>query len=267
MVSHFSDIPEGIATWGLLVVLSTLIGVVLILTFRGLAQPDLLRALRQRIKAHVLEITIFKDDLRVFGSASRSIFLLSARYLGHNLVAFSVMIVPVLVILWLADPFLGYRPLRPGEHTIVSLIGRNGTLPDRKKIGLIVECENGTGFSISEPLVIPGNNEVSWRVTAEREGRAMLILQMGETKIGKKLLAGKGVARVLTKSELGGSLWRNLLYPLDGFKTRDLQGFFCIDYPERQYELMGFRHSWMVWFFLFSILASLLAGVILKRRP
>lgn len=260
------DFFEGATPWTALCVLGCLTGVFLMIGFKYMSNQGAIRTVKGKIKAHFLEIWIFKDDPWVCARALRAVLFLQPRHMSLILPPFLILAIPVVILIWFADAYLGYRPLLPGEQAIVSLITCDRPLPDRDKV-VIRAGNNRSAISIdTDALVIPDDNEIAWRLTAKSEGTATLILNLATTRFTKKVVIGDRLARVLAKSSLGGSFWEKLIYPLDGSGSADWGGFLQIAYPKRGYALMGFQFHWMVWFFILASLAGLLCMYFLKVR-
>jgi hypothetical protein len=257
---------EGTAAWTFLVISSSVSGVAFALIFTRLISPDTMRTIRKEIVGHVLEIRIFRDDFRVFTDAWRSIFRLSLRYLGHILPQCCLLVLPVVIIYWLLDPYLGHRPLLPGEQAILSLVGRVDALPERREVLLTSGGGKMENFRVTKELIIPEKGEVSWRVTALGDVSGLVGIRVDDVNVSARLHMGRGLERVIEKADLSGSLWRSLIYPLDGEKRGAWSGFLQISYPERHYRFLGFQFHWFLWFSFITLLTALLTPRFLRGR-
>src|ERR1022692_4945397 len=88
--------------------------------FRHFTDAARLRTTINRILAHVLEFSLFIDEPRLILRAQRELLGENARMLGE--IALPCLMMAVLFVPFYEplDNRLGYRPLRPGETTVVT---------------------------------------------------------------------------------------------------------------------------------------------------
>ena len=150
-----------------LALFSLVTGIIMLLIFRYTSDQKGIKETKDLIKAYLLEIRLFKDDLRIQLSAQKNILRHNMTYMKHALKPMLFMIIPVVVILIQLDGWFGYRPLKPGESAIVS-VKLSGN--DRKALSdLTVDADNGLTVE-TPPLRIPMENEVDWRIRAMSPG-------------------------------------------------------------------------------------------------
>jgi uncharacterized membrane protein (DUF106 family) len=232
---------------GLLAV-SIVTGAVMLVIFRYTSNQRAIARQKELIKAHILEIRLFKDDLRLQFAAQRKILVENLRYMRHALAPMIVMLVPVLIILIQLDVRYARRPLLPGETTVLRVAVEEGI--DLSSVRL--DAPEGIAVE-TEPMRIPGANEVNWRIRAEREGSHDLGIAVGSERAVKRLEAGERVAKLSEVRDRAGILavWaRPAERPLpNGSPFREV----ALSYPERDLRLFGIGAHWLLVFFVVSV--------------
>ena len=200
--------PSALSPWLGMVVISLLTGFVLLLVFRYTSNQRGIRAAKNRIISHLLEVLLYRDELRVVLRAQARLLRDNLRYLGYALVPLIFMILPVLLLLIQADLRYGHRPLQVGEQAIVAVkLLPDGARPDE------VSISAPAGLAVETPaLRMPAAQEVDWRVRAVAPGRHQLRISVGEREFAKSIVVGGRGGRVSTR-RIGVGLWQQLLHP------------------------------------------------------
>jgi uncharacterized membrane protein (DUF106 family) len=231
-----------------LLVVSVLTGGVMLVIFRYTSNQEGIARAKDRIMAHILEVRLFQDDLRLQLAAQRKILVANLHYMRHALVPMLVMLVPVLVILIQLDVRYARRPLLPGETTVLRARVADGI--DLSTVRL--EVPSGIALE-TEPLRVPDRSEVDWRIRVDREGTHDLALLVGSERAVKRLESGDRLTKLADERAHGGILgvWTNPgESPLPGgspFRSIELR------YPERDLRVFGFGAHWLLVFFVVSV--------------
>jgi len=246
LLSPFSSLSP----WYGIAAVSLVTGVVMLLIFRGTSNQRAIRRAKDRIRAHLLEVRLYRDDVRVLLRAQKDILLNNLAYLGNSLVPLVVMIIPVVLILVQLNAHYGYQPLRPGESAIVAAkFARPGDL-DACRLGLEVP----PGLRVeTPPLRIPAQSEVDWRIGAERPGRYTVRIIVGEGSVEKEVVVGDTHTRV-SPERVGSGWWAVLMNP--GEKPLPDTSAVCsitVGYQPASLPLLRWNIHWLVAFFVLSI--------------
>src|SRR5262245_48035317 len=128
----FDRIVSGLGALSPLAIVTVLalaITIPLLLVVRALTDPGKIRATKNIIKGHLLELWLFRDDTRVVLGAQGRILRLNARYIFLTLKPFLVLLIPMALILIPLASWFGLRALRPGDAaTVVVSAGSAGPL-------------------------------------------------------------------------------------------------------------------------------------------
>jgi len=251
LLAVFQDIHPF---WALLAV-SVPLGIFMLLVFRHTSNQEEIRKAKNRIKAHILEIRLFKDDLRILLSAQKNILLHNLRYMRHALRPVLFMIIPIAYILLLLEGWFGYQPLKPGETTVASVVVANGGADVLSQVslqgdeGLIVE---------TPPLRIAEDHAVNWRVRAAAPGDHMLTFTVAGETVRKKVSVMDGrLTRVTPRLVAAPTFWDTLLHPGEASITNQNRvRYLEIEYPSRTIDILGWELHWLLVFFVLSTVAG-----------
>lgn len=246
-------------TWLGLVLLSVLTGVVMLVIYRYTSNQAAIGQARDDITANLLAVKLFKDDIGVGFRAQGRLLGALARLQWHMLRPLVIMLLPVLLVLAQMGVRYQWRPLRPGEDTLIRVHLRPGELTVPAVI-----LEPNAGLTV-EAGPVPGGGQLVWRVRAAEPGRHTLRFRAGDTTLEKELVVGDGLQRV--SAERTGPRWTaQLFHPTERLLPADS--------PVRSIEILyGGVDSrvygagwWILTFFAISMLAALVLVPVFKVR-
>jgi hypothetical protein len=110
-----------------LVILSVLTGILFLLVFPHVSNQGAIKRTKDAIKARLLEIRLFKDDLMLVLRATGRILVSNGLYLWHNLRAMVILLVPFCLILFQLNARYAYGPLKVGDRTLLTARFKPGT--------------------------------------------------------------------------------------------------------------------------------------------
>lgn len=248
--------------WLSATLVSAVTGVLLLIVFKYTSNQQAIGQVRDRIKADLLALKLFKDDLRTTFRAQGRLLVGAACLLRHSLRPLLVMIVPVLLELAQLGLWYQRRPLAPGEEALVTLqlAGEpDQAMPD-------VQLEAGGGVAVTTgPVRIFSEQQVCWQVRAVEPGEHALVFDVGNQQVRKQLVVGNGFARAGVVRP--GWRWADiLLHPLEPpFPSGSAVTSIEVDYPARDSFTSG-TDWWLVYFFVASMVFALLFKPLVKVR-
>jgi len=251
VLSPFAAMPPAV---GLLVV-SIVTGVVMLLIFGKTSNQAMITATKDKLKAYIMEMWIFRNDTRVMFSAIGSVIRNNLAYLRHSLRPLVFIFVPVLLIMIQLGIRYANEPLAPGDVAVVTARLRGDVRASESGVELAVP----EGVSaVSAPLRIDATGEILWQIRAEDSGVHELRLSAPEGDVSKRLVVGEGtgvVALASTKAPAGS--WDAFLYPSEppvprGSSIRSVS----VEYPVREGVLFGLDVHWLLTFFVVSVAAG-----------
>jgi hypothetical protein len=230
---------------------SLLTGIFMLLVFRYTSDQKGIKETKDKIKAYLLEIRIFKDNLSIQLSAQKKLLIYNAIYMKHAIRPVLFMIVPVAIVIIQMDAWYGRRPLRPGDSTIVSIqVSDEG----RSKLLSNTSIEVEKGMTVEKPsLRIFETGELDRTIRAGEAGVHRIRVTVAGHSFPKDVIVSDGrLARVSALSVNSGS-WRAILTP--GAEALSENAFLKrieVCYPSRSVEIFDWKIHWLIVFFIFT---------------
>lgn len=257
---------ENFGTTFALVVVSAMFGVLALIAFKHLSAQRRIKAAKDRIKGHLIEIRIYQDDLGIVGKAIGKLLARNFHYLGLNLMPFVPLSIPFAFVLAQLVVRYGYEPVRvhaasesvlPGKGTMIEV----ELAPARaaEVAGLRVELPDGVR-ALSPLVRIPDEGRAYQEIAAVAPvvGEIQFVLGDG-TRATKSLAAGAPIGTM--QPERAQGFFSALLWPAedtlpDDSPFRRLR----LEYPERSMAWLPDGPAGVLLAFLFvSMAAGLLA--------
>jgi hypothetical protein len=229
-------------------------GIIALLVYKTISNQTGITHAKNAIQVHLLEVVLFRDELRVVLPATAKALFQNGLYLGHNILPMLVMFAPMTAILVQLVSHYAYAPLPVGEPVLV--VAKIDGLSTKE-----VKLELPEGISLDAPPVRTSEGEVAWRIKPEMEGDHVLKIQAGG-HTEEKLLSIGGEPRKV--SVLRTKSWEAFLYPAELVPAAD-SPVESIRVDRLDQPLSFFpdgEGGILAWFFGFS----LLSGFLLKDR-
>jgi hypothetical protein len=174
-------------------VMSIVAGVVMLLLFKYCTPQAKMRVVKDRMMAHVLEVLLYRDDMRIFFKSQGNLLKQNSIYTLIVLPAALLMIPAVVPFLTQLEYRYGHRPFQPGEEALVVLQLKD-KIPGED---LQVSLEPGPGVEVVTPAVrIRDANEADWRIRAASAGQAELRFKVGDETVTRRVLVGPKYAKI-----------------------------------------------------------------------
>jgi hypothetical protein len=251
-----------------LVVVSAVFGILALIAFKHLSAQGRIKAAKEKIKAHLIEIRIYQDDLAIVGRAIGKVLLRNFQYLGLNFAPFVPLSIPfVLVIAQLVVRY-GFEPMRVHAHDEAILPG-NGAMIEVELAGARAADVSGLRIELPDgvralsPLVrIPSDGRAYQEVAAFAPvaGEIGFVLADG-TRVSKSMVAG-AASGPLQPERSRGSL-SALLWPAEDTLSSDSPfARVSLEYPERK---LGPLPDGPAGILLAFLIASMAAGILVLK--
>jgi hypothetical protein len=239
----------------IVVLISIVLGMMMVVVFRYTSDQNAIRAAKDRLKAHLLALRLFQDQISVVMRSYPRILLAIGRYLRVASVPLLVVIVPLTFLIVELDHYFGSLPIRSGQAFLVKAQTSNADALNR----LSLELPNG--LRATAPAVhVYAENEVAWRLVAAKDGNYQIQIEGLGQALSKSVVVGSGLPR-LSAVRYRGRFWKRIFVSTES-PLADNSSVESIEvlYPERAISLAGIRGNWM--WFLFGV--SLAAGFLFK---
>lgn len=184
--------------------------VVALLIFRYASNQDGITAAKNKIKAYLLELWLYKDDIGILLRAQGRVLRWSLVYMRYSLVPMAIMIVPFALVVVQLESQFAFRGLEPGESAILSI-----TVDSEVPVSSL-EADIFLPFGLTletPPLRSDQTGEVFWRIGAAEPGRHTVVIRIGENNITRQVVVGD--QRKLWPSAYRAGDWRVLGSPAE----------------------------------------------------
>jgi hypothetical protein len=182
-----------------------------LLVFRWVSNQEGIETAKDRIKAHLLELRLFSDDLIVTLRAQGKILRYNLTYLRHALLPMAVMIGPFILMLIQLESRFAYRGLELGDSTILT-VEVEGEPPVSQRLARL-ELPSGV-LAETPALRVDQRAEIVWRLGAGVAGRHLIAVEVDDARAERHLAVSSG------RSGVSPSVYRpndlsTLLYPVE----------------------------------------------------
>ena len=234
-------------------VISVVIGFVMVFIFAWTSDQKAIGVAKEHLKAHLLALRLFQDQIPVVMRSYGRIVVSTGRYLKLAFKPLLFVIIPLTLLAVYADRYLGSEPIARGQEFLVKARITN---PDALNSAAL---QLPDGLTATSPAVhVPATNEIAWRLMAEKDGKYDVKLQAGDQTFGKELVVASGMPR-LSSVRLRDRFWERIFVsgepalpsssPIDSIE---------VQYPSRDIAFAGYGWNWIWLFFVLSLAAGFL---------
>lgn len=230
-------------------------GVLMLIVFKYTSNQPAIKRTRDRIKANMLALSIFKDNLPVSLRCQACVLIEALRLARHSLFPMALLTVPMVLILGQMALRYQARPLAVGEESIVSVRLMPG---DAEALDSIRLKESNAATVVAGPVRVPGKHMVCWNVTPRTNGVHMLRFAVGGASFEKELVAG-GDYQPISIKRPAASLGDVLMHPREiPFAADSVVQSIDVTYPERVSFTSG-TNNWIIYWFIVSVTVAFAA--------
>jgi hypothetical protein len=241
-----------LSPWFGMVLISLLTGLLMLFIFRRTSNQEGIRKAKNKIKAHLLELRLYKDNMNLSLKAYGHILIANLKYLSHSVRPMLVMIVPVLLILIQLNLWFGYRSLDVGQEAVLKIKLEEGKNPLQTEITV----EPPAGISIETPaLRIEDLREIDWRLRARDKGVHAITFRWENLSFSKQVAVAQNRLSKLSAVKAGSGFLDQMFNPGERPLPKNL-GIQSVEvvYPAPGMNLFGWRVHWLIVFFALSII-------------
>jgi len=238
--------------WVAMIVVSFLTALLMLFVYRYTSNQKGIKKVKNKIKAHLLEIRLYKDSMSISLQAQGKILLANFKYIALNFRPLLVMIVPVMLIIIQLNFWFGYDSLKTGQPTLLKVKLEESYNPLQQNIVL----EPSPGIKIeTDPLRIEEDSEVNWRISPQSKGSHDLSIVIGSQSITKTLASELKPLSQISPIRYNHNFLNNLLYPVEKPIQKDIPvKSIEVIYPAGYLNFFGLNVHWLIAFFVLSII-------------
>src|SRR5262245_34222857 len=232
----------------------------MLVVFKYTSNQRAIKQVRRNIRANLLAVKLFKDNMAVGLRAQTDISANAFQLLLFAVVPMLVMFVPMCLLLGQLALWYQARPLRTGEETVVTVKLNSDAGTSRNAVEMLPNdaIEVTTG-----PVRIASQREMCWTIKPLADGYHRLAFQIDGQVVEKELACGDGFMRVSARRPEWD--WSQvLLHPREtpfppGAPIQSID----IEYPERSSWVSG-TDWWIAYWFIVSLAAGFCFRRVLK---
>ena len=252
----------ALPAWLSLTVISAVLGVILLILFKYTSDQAAISHVRDKIKAHLLAMKLFRDNIPVVLKSQARILVNAFLLLFHSFRPMLVMIVPFTVILAQLGLWYQFRPLSVGQQAVVTvqLAGCDTDPMPPVSLDPADAARITTG-----PIRVPSKRQVFWRIQPTRSGVHQLQFDIADTQVQKQLVVGDGFMPVSVIRPAPDNLDLILNPAEKPFDASSLVRSITIDYPARSGWFCG-TDIWVISLFVISMAVAFLLKPFFKVK-
>jgi hypothetical protein len=253
----FFDYP-ALSPLALVLASSVVVGLLMVIVFRYTSDQKAIRRAKDQLKAQLLAVRLFQDQLPVVMRAYARILRGTGSYLRLAFTPLLIAILPVTFLIIQLDRYLGWVPLRPAQAFLVEARFEDPAACNE------VELQLPRYLARSAPPVhVPRDKEVVWRVVAQGEGRYDIHLALAGQTVSKQVVVSPGLVRI-SPIRLRGSFWERMFTSGEpGLGDNSPIQSIAVIYPPRHVRFAGLEWNWIVLFFVLSLIAGFIFKTVL----
>jgi len=247
--------------WGFAAI-CLVMGTIVVIIFKYASNQKKIKAIKNQIKLHFLEIRIYKDDFREILKAQKEILKNNFRYIAYNTQGAVPVILLFLITLSQINLRYGYTPIMPDEPFDVKVTYAKDA--DRRPEPELILPD---GLEALTPALHLGDeDEVSWQLRASRAGKFKVGFKLCDQIYTKEIVIGKSTAPFGSQLVREG-FWAPLVNAAEPALPKNARlHSIDIGYRPRYFKCIffGWNIHWMLMLPILAISFGLLVRKILK---
>lgn len=238
--------PLAIVVW-----LSIVIGLVMVLLFGWTSDQKAIKVAKDRLKAHLLAVRLFRDQLHVVMGSYGKVLGGTGRYLRLAFMPLLYVIIPITFLIIQVDRYLGSTPVPVSAPFLMSVEASNTDAMNSVSLELPAELS-----MTAPPVHVAAENLVVWRLQAQKPGHYDVTVSTGTQSTTKRVCAGTDVARI-SPVRLRGHFWDRVFASAEPAIAAEVPiESISVNYPDRNIDVAGYPVNWIVLFFVLSMIAG-----------
>ena len=232
--------------------ISIVIGFLMVIVFRYTSDQKAIGRAKDRLKAHLLAVRLFQDQLPVVMRAYGKILRGTGSYLRLAFTPFLIAILPITFLIVQLDRYFGWMPLQPAQTFLVEARVEDPAALNQASLQLPPE------LSSSAPAVhVPQRKGGS----VARRGRACRKIQHPDYRCRANVFRSRwswrrALARV-SPVRLKDNFWERMFTSGEpALADNSVVQSIAINYPPREITFAWMEWNWIVLFFVVSFIAG-----------
>ena len=235
----------------IVVLLSIVIGLLMVVLFGYTSNQKAIKIAKDQLKAHLLAVRLFQDQLHVVMGSYGRILRGTGRYLKLAFMPLLYVIIPITLLIVQLDRYLGSTGIQTNVAFLVTVRVSN---PDALND---ISLELPTEITMTAPAVhVPAAREIVWRLAPTKEGTYEVGVAAAGQNVTKTVHVSSDLAR-LSPVRLRGHFWERMFSSTESaIPDNSPIESVAINYPERNIDIAGYQINWIWLFFILSMIAG-----------
>ena len=237
----------------IVVVVSIVIGLLMVVVFGYTSNQKAIKIAKDQLKAHLLAVRLFQDQLHVVVGSYGSILRGTGRYLKLAFMPLLYVIIPITFLIVQLDRYLGSTGIPASEPFLLTAQVRNSDILSDISLDLPPEV------AVTAPAVhVPAEHEIVWRLSSSKVGDYEIKLSAAGQSVTKTLHVSTELAQI-SPVRLRGHFWERLFSSAESaIPEKSPIESVAINYPARNIDIAGYEMNWIWLFFILSMIAGLI---------
>ena len=245
----------------IVVIVSVVVGLVMIVLFGYTSDQKAIGIAKDQLKAHLLAVRLYRDQIPVVMGSYGKILRGTARYLKLAFMPLLYVIIPITLLMVQMDRYLGQAPVPIGASFLLTVhFVANEAAGDNALNSVSLELPPEITIS-APPVHIATDHEIVWRLTGSQNGKYSIKINANGRSAEKSVCIGEGLPRI-SSVRLRGQFWSRLFSSAEpALPVNSPIESASIHYPDREIQIAGYGMNWIWMFFI----VSMIAGFIFKE--
>jgi len=235
----------------IVVVLSLVVGLLMVVLFGYTSDQKAIRVAKDQLKAHLLAVRLYRDQIPVVMGSYGKILRGTGRYLKLAFKPLLYVIIPITLLMVQIDRYLGQTaiPVNAPFLLTVQLNGGDGVN------GVTLDLPSEIAMT-APPVHIPAADEIVWRLVGSKDGKYEVGIAGAGQSVAKSVCVGSDLVRISTV-RLRGHFWTRMFSSAEAAlpEVSPIESI-AINYPDRNIEIAGYGMNWIWLFFILSMVAG-----------
>lgn len=243
---------RGMSPWVGMILISFLTGLLMLFVFKWTSNQQGIQKVKNRIKAHLLELRLFKDSLSQSLRSQGNILRCNLTYISYSVKPMLVMIIPIILILIQLNFWFGYESLTPNEPAILKI----KLVEDQNPLETQIAVQLSSGLVMeTPPLRIEESSEINWRFSATQAGIQQFTVTINGETITKKVSVAQKPLSKISPLKTNKNFFDQVMYPTESpIKGQIPVKSIEVQYPTKSMNLFGWKLHWIIVYFALSII-------------
>jgi uncharacterized membrane protein (DUF106 family) len=234
----------------IVIVLSVVIGLVMVVLFGYTSDQKAIKIAKDQLKAHLLAVRLFRDQLHVVVGSYGRILRGTGRYLRLAFMPLLYVILPITLLIVQLDRYLGSAAVPVNTPFLLTVQMDSADAVNDVSLELPAE------ITMTAPAVhAPSEREVVWRLAGAKDGTYEVKIAAGGQRSGKVVKVGSELGRI-SPVRLRGHFWERMFSSAEAALPDGPVESIAVNYPERNIGVLGYEMNWIWLFFILSMIAG-----------